>query len=367
MAETFSFDIDAKHVGVFSTVGGRMNVLPAATTRSFVTIFRHVIGNRLYLGTMFADYETELVGFSVPLLGEEDRFRVRHLVLDLRQDGRFMYFAHTDNGRGADIIEINPAAHSGRALGRIPGQMLRHPLRIEEGLAFISILASSDLWLRRPNGAFAKLTKSGLIRDAERCGPDLVVTREIEPEKTIIERIDTAGRHIEKLSDGPADWSPACTGDGKVWYYRPHLPQASIKRCDRDGCREILRGFAFGLSMSPDSQRLAFVTVETRGSTVQWMPAEGGEPHEVADTETSCPPGWASASTIWVSRRRGRKIVWTEVDADSGRETGRTAPGSHDCNDLRPNPISPVNPDLRVIYDQTSQVRLLPSKHLAAP
>ena len=42
-----------------------MNVLPAATTRSLVTIFHHLIGNLLYLGTMFADYETELVGFSV--------------------------------------------------------------------------------------------------------------------------------------------------------------------------------------------------------------------------------------------------------------------------------------------------------------
>ena len=114
--QTFSYDIDAKHMGVFSTVGGRMNVLPAATTRSFVTIFRHVIGNRLDLGTMFADYETELVGFSVPLLAEEDRFRVRHLALDLRQEGRLMYFAHTDNGRGADIIEVDPAgAHRPRA------------------------------------------------------------------------------------------------------------------------------------------------------------------------------------------------------------------------------------------------------------
>ena len=289
--QTFSYDIDAKHMGVFSTVGGRMNVLPAATTRSFMTIFRHVIGNRLYLGTMFADYETELVGFSVPLLAEEDRFRVRHLVLDLRQDGRLMYFAHTDNGRGADIIEVDPAARTGRALGRIPGQMLRVPMRIEEGLAFISILASSDLWVRRPNGMFAKLTKSGRIRDAERCGEDLVVTREIEPEKTIIERIDTTGRHIEQLSDGPADWSPACTDDGKVWYYRPHLPHASIKRCDRDGCREIFRGYAFGLSASPDGRRLAFVTVETRGWTVRWMAAEGGELHEVADTETILPAG----------------------------------------------------------------------------
>ena len=222
--------------------------------------------------------------------------------------------------------------------------------------------------MRRPNGTFANLTKNGRIRDADRCGRDLVVSREIEPEKTVIERIDTAGRHIEQLSDGPADWSPACTDDGKVWYYRPHLPHAGVKRCDRDGCREIYPGFAIGLV------------------GVARQPAPGVRHHGArADRRSGgCPPraasctrsrrrrrhvrvGWASASTIWVSRRRGRKIVWTEVDADSGRETGRTTPGSHDCNDLRPDPLSPVNPDLRVIYDQTSQVRLLPSEHLAAP
>ena len=246
--------------------------------------------------------------------------------------------------------------------------MLRHPLRIEAGLAFVSILASSDLWVRRPNGTFAKLTKSGLIRDADRCGQDLVVTREIEPERTIIERIDTTGRHIEQLSDGPADWSPACTDDGKVWYYRPHLPQPSIKRCDRNGCREIFQGFAL---RSVDVARQPSAGVRHRRDARIDGPVDGRRgrrrSHEVTDTETVCPPGWASATTIWVSRRRGRKIVWTEVDADSGRETGKTVPGSHDCTDLRPDPLSPVSPDLRIIYDQTSQVRLLPSAHLLAP
>ena len=66
-----------------------------------------------------------------------------------------------------------------------------------------------------------------------------------------------------------------------------------------------------------------------------------------------------------MSRRHGRKIVWTEVEADTGRETGTTAPGSRDCADARPDPASPVNTDLRIVYDQTSQLRLVPNEHLA--
>ena len=135
---------------------------------------------------------------------------------------------------------------------------------------------------------------------------------------------------------------------------------------DRDGCRDVYRGFAVGLSLSPDNRRLAFVTMDPRGGAVKWMDANGGPQHEVAETETFCPAGWASATTIWVSRRRGRTIMWTEVDADSGRETGKTRPGTHDCFDGRPDPGSPVNPDLRIVHDQTSQVRLIANDQLTA-
>jgi hypothetical protein len=107
------------------------------------------------------------------------------------------------------------------------------------------------------------------------------------------------------------------------------------------------------------------VSIDKRGSIVQWISADGGEPHDVAETETTCQVGWATADTIWVSRRRGRKIVWTEVEADTGHETGRTVPGTRDCNDSRPDPASPVNADLSIVYDQTSQIRLVPHEHLA--
>ena len=368
--QTFSYDVDPKHMGVFSTALGRMNVLPDVTASPFVTMFRYVLGNRVYLGTQFDRYETEVVGISVPALDEEQRFRVPNLVLDLRQEGRQFYFAQLSKGRTADIIEIDPtlpAARAARPIGHIPDQMLRYPMMTAAGLAFVSVRLSSDLWVRRPNGGdgFTNLTRNGHVRDVNRCGRDLVVSRELEPERTVIERMDWTGKPIEQLSCGPADWSPACSPDGKTWYFRPHLPQPSIRRCDRAGCRDIYQGFAVGLSPSPDGRRLAFVTLDKRGSVVLWIGEGGGTPHEVAETETGCPVGWASDDTIWVSRRRGHTIVWTEVDADSGRETGKTVPGSHDCYDARPDPASPVNPDLRIVYDQTSQVRVVGRERLA--
>jgi hypothetical protein len=94
------------------------------------------------------------------------------------------------------------------------------------------------------------------------------------------------------------------------------------------------------------------------------MPADGGPAHDVTDSETGCQAGWASNNTLWVSRRRDGKILWTEVDADSGKETGKTVPGERDCSDGGNDPASPVDTDLRVVASRVSQLRLLPRAQL---
>ena len=77
----------------------------------------------------------------------------------------------------------------------------------------------------------------------------------------------------------------------------------------------------------------------------------------MADSEGACFPGWSSDKTIWVSRRVRGLPTWVEVDADTGKATGRTQPGLKDCMDGDEDPLSPVSPDLRVITKRTSEVR----------
>jgi hypothetical protein len=364
-SQTFSYDVDAKHMGVFSTTAGRMNVLPDVTTRSFVTMFRFVVGNHVFIGTYFETSESEIVGIEVPLLNEDSRFRVSNLALDLRLEGQKMYFAHRNRGRRYNIAELDVRSRTARTIGYVPDQLVRHPMIVPGGLAFVSVRLSSDLIWRKPNGTVVNLTKDGRVWDGSRCGKDLIISRELADEQIVIERVDYSGKRIEQLSTGPTDWSPACSPDGKTWFYRPHMPKPTIRRCDRQGCRDIFHGFAVGLAASPDGKRLAFLVMDKRGAIAQWISAEGGEPHEVAESETACNVGWASAQTLWVSRRRNAKFEWTEVDADTGHETGKTVPGSRDCADVRPDPVSPVDPDLRIVYDQKSQLRLLDAELLA--
>ena len=117
------------------------------------------------------------------------------------------------------------------------------------------------------------------------------------------------------------------------------------------------------LSISPDGRHLAFVALERKGAVVDLMDLQSGRVRELVETETGCKAGWASATTLWVSRRRDGNVIWTEVDAESGRETGKSVPGLRDCTDGRPDPQSPVDPDVRVVYEHTAQLRLIDREH----
>jgi hypothetical protein len=87
---------------------------------------------------------------------------------------------------------------------------------------------------------------------------------------------------------------------------------------------------------------------------VSWIPVSGGPPHDLASAETNCAPGWSSNHTLWISQRYGGRFVWTGIDADTARETGRTVPGTKDCGDNDADPSSPVDPVLWAEVDVES-------------
>ena len=120
------------------------------------------------------------------------------------------------------------------------------------------------------------------------------------------------------------------------------------------------------LIISPDGKRLAIVSTDgKKGPIVEIADADGGHIRELTEIETGCRPGWASNDTLWVQRRRGRDVVWKEIDAATAQETGRSAPGSRDCADGKPDPQSPAQRGVRVVYEQTSQLRFLPKAYLS--
>ena len=332
-------------MAVFSTTVGRMNVLPDVTTRSFITMFRFVVENRVFVGTYFDTRETEIVGITVPLLKEDARFRVDNLALDLRLEAGKLYFAQRSAVAGRHHRGRRRVADGPRCSVTSPSRWFAIRCSSANGLAFASVRLASDLFLRKPNGALVNVTKSGHVWEGNRCGRDLIVSREVAPET---DRHRTAGRRgaANRAAERGAG---RCVAGLRARRQDLVLPAAARRNRASGAAIGAAAGRFSGASRSGWRRRLTAGGWRSSPSTSADRSCSGSaptaaRPHEVAETETSCPAGWASADAIWVSRRRRGKIVWTEVDADSGRETGKTAPGSHDCADARPDPASPVDP-----------------------
>jgi hypothetical protein len=180
-----------------------------------------------------------------------------------------------------------------------------------------------------------------------------------------IERRATDGRLIATLTDGPWDTDPNCSPDGKVLFYLRQAAHPGVVRCDAAGCRRVIDRQGMSLAISPDGKRLALVSTSgKKGPIVEIADADGGHIRELTEVETGCQPHWSSNDTLWVERRRGRDVVWKEIIADTAQETGRSTPGSRDCADGKPDPLSPAQEGVRVVYEQMSQVRLLAKEHL---
>jgi hypothetical protein len=307
--------------------------------------------------------ETEVVGVGWPSVDEEVQFRYGKPILDLQsRDGRTFYGTTTITGASTSIVALTPADRRGSHAGVVRNQFIRYPRFVADGLTFVSLQMKDDAFLRS-NGHWRRLKVDGSIVHAVPCGTGVVISR-LVGERLAIARLEMGSDKIIPVSEGPLDNSPACAPDGHVVFYVSQQQSRIVHRCDANSCRPLARMDAFGLAVSPDGQRLAFVQVGNRGPVVRWMSTEGGPVHNVSDTETACRPGWTSNRTLWVSRRNGHEIMWTEVEADGGRPTGRKVPGSRDCAEGMEDPLSPVDPDVRVVSDRRSQLRLLPSKYL---
>ena len=361
--QTFVYDVDTKHVAIFSTVARRTRILPDVTPTPYVTSFRFVVGHAVFVSTVFETGETEYTEISTPTMTETARFRMPEPAFDLRSKGSLHYYVAGSMGKPTELMEADISGHRARRLGWVRQQSLRYPSFVSSGLAFVSTRLQSKVIVPSSDSGVIQWTRENEVAYIARCGTGFVVARQ-KGADSIIERTDSRGRLIATLTSGPWDADPVCSSDGQILFYLQASGRPEVMRCDTRGCRGIRNRPALSLSISPDGGRLALVTLDQRGPIVEVMDPEGGHVRELTETETGCKAGWASAETLWVSRRRDGRIVWTLVDVESGREIGQSMPGSKDCSDGKPDPQSPVQPDARVVYSQISQLRLVGNEHL---
>jgi serine/threonine protein kinase len=367
--ESFSYEIDQRAMGVFSIATQQSTVLPRAIPSASAGEMHFVVKDRIFVAAFDPGThgETEVVGFRWPALGEEARLRLPGQLVDLAPyDGDTYLYVPLSRAYMKELVAVNLARREAWKAGFVRGQYLRHPEVVQEGLSFTSVAWRSDLELKARDGKWRSITRNQYLSVPARCGDDLVASQRL-PDSTVVVRLDRDGNILRRMTGGPFDWSPVCSSDGKTLLYVDVENQGRIMACDAAGCRTVLAGaVGGGLAISPDDRRLLFAAPTNRGMAVRWIALDGGTVHDVTQAEPDCLPAWSSSSTVWTLRRLGGIPGWIEVDADSGRPTGRFVPTSHDCSDGAPDPNSPVPADVRAVIDRTSQLRLLPTQYLPA-
>jgi hypothetical protein len=305
---------------------------------------------------------TEVVAYSLPQIAEKYRLRISVFALNFRSTE---WHSVVCAGFKGFVIEIDPVAGEARNRGELKGQFIRQLTPIASGLAFASTRIVTTVVNVEDDSRVIRSDDRGLL-SMVRCGAGYL-TREVVGDRHVIVRRDISGGFVRTLTSGPMDTNPSCSSDGSTWYYASAGPPPGIVRCDAHGCEKIVDGPVYGLVASPDGNQLATVEPGGHGLAVSVIDVRTRGRRRLIDTETICAPIWSSNETLWISRERKNAFVWTEIEVSSGRETGRTAPGTTNCSDGDEDPASPKTTGVRLLGTRMSQVRLLPWQYLHHP
>jgi Protein kinase domain len=358
--QTFLYDIDDKHVGVFSLETKHNEVVPTTTAPLF-TSFHAVVGNQIIVNSILQTGGSDISGFSFPRLNETVKFHLSIPVMDVQSADEDSYYLSAFYDSWDALAQIEPSQSRGRFVGGIRGQALQYLLFLDRDAVFTSSERSASL-IRHSGGAEVRVHVGSDIIWASTCGQRIIASQV----KNGVARtiwLDSDGRVGGTLADNTM--YPRCSSDGRFMFWENMSQPMALQRCDDSGCRTLFKGEAGTLSLSPDDRRLAFLTEENRGHVIRWAATDGqGGGREVAVVDTACNPVWANERDLWVALHHGRRVTWTEFDSDTARPTGRTLAGTRDCTDNVPDPASPGMEAVKIEFAVRSQIRVLPAKYL---
>ncbi len=75
----FLYEVDARHLALFSTVTNRSLILPSAE-RSVLSIFHAVVGDHVYATSEFSDLSADIAGFTTTI-DEVVHFRLPRAII----------------------------------------------------------------------------------------------------------------------------------------------------------------------------------------------------------------------------------------------------------------------------------------------
>jgi len=349
------FSPDDGHVAVVQMSSGMVTILPDHSSLAEAWAGWRIGGGGILASVVAPDGSNHIRLFSWPGLKLRSAFTVGGLIVDCAYARSRLYCSDVGE-RALLAFDIDRARVT--RIASIRDQEVTYVMPWEKQFVFVTRRLKSEAWLARETVPTRRLTSEGWTEDAADCGDrGYLVAKRAGADLRIV-RITADGAQTI-LTGGHFDDGVDCSKVTDDWYVTRAAPgEHGLFHCVGTSCDRILDGVASQPSLSPDGRRVAYLANGGRGMLVRWIPSSGGETHDVAVSEGGCRPGWSSNSTLWISRRIQGRPLWTEVEADTGRATGRTAPSANDCQEGSPDPLSPVRPDIRMVVERISQLRV---------
>jgi hypothetical protein len=154
---------------------------------------------------------------------------------------------------------------------------------------------------------------------------DLVFQRLLSDGRYVI-FLQRRGLPARQVTDGPLDVIPSFSPDGRSWLYANYASKAIVECATASGgCASIHVDPQTPTApvLDPSGQLLAYVTIMNI-PRLHVMHRVTGSTTDLGVVAGNCPPFWTSPNRLWTMQAVGSRLVWSELDTDSRKPTGRS-------------------------------------------
>jgi hypothetical protein len=249
----------------------------------------------------------------------------------------------------------------------VEGSLFTRAVRSKLGLAFFTTMISRALVARSPDGGERTFRYSNAYsRPVFSDGHSALLETRLDGGPTVISLQRWNDREPRPLTSGPEDGYPSFGPRGSSFAYvrvdRNTVMACTIEAGSTADCRPVTTdtlGPRFTV-VSPDGSAIAYHTAYGAGKRIRVVRISGGPPRDLGNDPSYCPLVWSSGSGL--SLYDNERHEWHEIDALTGKTTGRTQPvpaAASPCEDgPRYGAPRPRGLDLRTADTMSFDVRI---------
>jgi Tol biopolymer transport system component len=323
--EEFVFNVDVRHIGLFSMSTMSYDLLYEEGEQSARRIYKKAVSaDGHFIAALFntnsANRKLEL--HALPNLAVASAWAVPFAVQGLHFDGRTLMLS---DASGASTLErLDWRSGQATRIGSVRGLVVDSALRLQSGdRLLLSKTKRNDVWVHEPGQAPRQLTRDGVNYVASGSKDGHVLVAKDIGHRLVIVRYDPQGRSTQ-LTSGPEDSVPSFAIDGSTWLYADYQRKALVL-CERDRCNDLRQDDLMPTwpVMSPDMRRVAFINA-VGAPRLHVVDRDGHNERDLGPAAVECPPVWTGNSSLWAFAGVDNSRRWDEVDIATGKKTGRS-------------------------------------------